>query len=159
MPRKRRAEEMGLRLRHLIALDAATVMRRLESRREEMFALFSRLRTREPLLSSLSTRFTSATLGELLELSVREQAVVHHFYERLEEMRWYFTYTEDMPGTVQQRFETLQRRLTEAYRGVLAALGPPLAPDGESVVEGEVVHAAPARPRPLRSRRTAPPER
>jgi len=139
MARRKKADETTLRVRNLLAMDATSIMRRLETRRGEMFALFSRLRSREPLLSSLASRYTSATFHDLLNLPVQEQAVVDHFYECLESMRWYFTYTEDMPGTVQQTFTTLHRRLEEAHRKLIATLGPPVSPDGITVVEGEVL--------------------
>lgn len=140
MPRRRtKADETADRIRNLIALDATNVMRRLEARRGEMFSLFSRLRTREPLLGPLSTRYASATFQELLHLPMPEQSVVNHFYESLDALRWYFTYTEDMPGTVQQTFVTLHRHLEEAHHRLVATLGPPAPPDSVTVVDAEVV--------------------
>ncbi len=139
MARRKKADETTLRVRNLLALDATHIMRRLEARRGEMFALFSRLRTREPLLSTLGSRYPSATFNDLLNLPVQEQAVVDHFYECVDSLRWYFTYTEDMPSTVQQTFTPLHRRLEEAHRKLIATLGPPVSPDGITVVEGEVV--------------------
>jgi hypothetical protein len=158
-PDGKKPDEMPARVRNLIALDAALIMRRLEARREEMFVLFSRLRSREPMLSPIATRFTSATFHDLVHLPEKEQAVVHAFHERLDEMRWYFTYTEDMPSTVQQTFTALYRRLEEAYRLLVVALGPPVTPEGAVVVEAQPVRGeAPsdevtlARARPLRKR-------
>lgn len=141
MPRRKQAQvdETTIRVRHLIALDATSIMRRLEARRAEMFTLFSRLRSREPMLSTLATRYTSANFHELVHLPVREQAVVDHFYECLDTLRWYFTYTEDMPSTAQQTFNTLHRRLEEAHRKLVATLGPVVSPDGVTVVDGEVI--------------------
>lgn len=138
MARRKKLDETPDRVRNLIALDAALIMRRLGARRDEMFTLFSRLRSREPMLSTIATRFTSATFHDLVHLPEKEQAVVHAFYERLDEMRWYFTYTEDMPSTVQQTFTALHRRLEEAYRLLVVALGPPVTPD-VAVVEAEPV--------------------
>ena len=137
--RKQVADETTARVRNLIALDAANIMRRLEARRSEMFVLFSRLRSREPMLSTIATRYSTATFHELVHLPVREQSVVDHFYECLDALRWYFTYTEDMPSTAQQTFNTLHRRLEEAHRKLVATLGPPASPDGVTVVEGEVL--------------------
>jgi len=135
-------DETTLRVRNLIALDAAHLMRRLEARRGEMFILFSRLRSRAPMLETLATRYTSATFHELMHLPAREQSVVDYFYECLDTMRWYFTYTEDMPSTAQQTFSTLHRRLEEAHRKLVAILGLPVSPDGVTVVEGEVLRRA-----------------
>lgn len=137
--RKKQLDETPARVRNLIALDAALIMRRLEARRDEMFILFSRLRSREPMLTTIATRFNSATFHDLVNLPEPDQAVVHGFYERLDEMRWYFTYTEDMPSTVQQTFIALHRRLEDAYRLLVVALGPPAPPDAPVVVEAEAV--------------------
>jgi hypothetical protein len=153
----RPADETPTRVRNLIAQDAANIMRRLEARRDEMFTLFSRLRSREPMLTTITTRFTSATFHDLVHLPVREQAVVNHFYEMLDELRWYFTYTENMPSTVAQTFITLHRRLEEAYRKLLLTLGPPATPDGVTVVEGEVLRREP--PAAPESKPTRPPPR
>ncbi|MDY7227305.1 hypothetical protein [Hyalangium rubrum] len=160
MARRKQPDETPARVRNLIALDAALIMRRLAARRDEMFTLFSRLRSREPMLSTITTRFNSATFHDLVHLPEREQAVVHAFHERLDEMRWYFTYTEDMPSTVQQTFTALYRRLEEAYRLLVVTLGPPVTPDGAVVVEAQPVRTeeAPsaevtlARARPARKR-------
>ena len=144
MPRRKQVpvDDTTIRVRHLIALDATSIMRRLEARRAEMFILFSRLRSREPMLSTLATRYTSANFHELAHLPVREQSVVDHFYESLDTLRWYFTYTEDMPSTAQQTFNTLHRRLEEAHRELIAALGPVVSPAGVTVVEGQVLRRA-----------------
>ncbi|SEU24284.1 hypothetical protein [Stigmatella erecta] len=154
--RKKPEDESTRRVRNLIALDAALIMRRLEARRDEMFVLFSRLRSREPMLTTLATRFTSATFHDLVHLPEKEQAVVHGFHERLDELRWYFTYTEDMPGTVQQTFIVLHRRLEEAYRQLVVALGPPLSPQGAVVVEAEPVRPEPSAPGALTGRPRLP---
>lgn len=139
MARRKKADEMAARVRNLLAMDAAGIMRRLEARRDEMFALFSRLRSREPLLGTITSRYATGAFEHLVHLSEQEQAVVDHFYERLDELRWYFTYTEDMPGTAQQIFSKLHKRLEEAYRVLVVTLGPPVPPDGARVVDVQAV--------------------
>ncbi|WP_309892722.1 hypothetical protein [Archangium sp.] len=147
MARRKKADaEATIRVRNLIALDAANIMRRLEARRGEMFALFSRLRSREPMLSTLATRYATATFHDLVHLPVHEQSVVDHFYECVDALRWYFTYTEDMPSTAQQTFVTLHRRIEEAHRKLVATLGHPVSPDGTTVVEGEVLRREDSNP-------------
>ncbi|MFP2927063.1 hypothetical protein ACLESO_18045 [Pyxidicoccus sp. 3LG] len=139
MARRKKADEMAARVRNLLAMDAAGIMRRLDARRDEMFTLFSRLRSREPLLGTIASRYASGAFEQLIYLSEQEQAVVDHYYERLDELRWYFTYTEDMPGTAQQIFTKLHKRLEEAYRVLVVTLGPPAPPDGARVVDVQVV--------------------
>ncbi|GHH03003.1 hypothetical protein JJE73_24105 [Comamonas sp. JC664] len=130
---------MASRVRNLLAMDAAGIMRRLDARKDEMFALFSRLRSREPLLDTITSRYASGAFDQLIHLPEQEQAVVDLYYARLEELRWYFTYTEDMPGTAQLIFSKLHKRLEEAYRVLVVTLGPPMPPDGARVVDVEAV--------------------
>ncbi|AEI66842.1 hypothetical protein [Corallococcus macrosporus] len=139
MARRKKAEEMASRVRNLLAMDAAGIMRRLDARKDEMFGLFSRLRSREPLLGTIASRYASGAFDQLIHLPEQEQAVVDHFYSRLDELRWYFTYTEDMPGTAQLIFSKLHKRLEESYRVLVVTLGPPVPPDGARVVDVEAV--------------------
>ncbi|MBJ6762878.1 hypothetical protein JGU66_19110 [Myxococcaceae bacterium JPH2] len=165
MARRRKADEMTARVRNLLAMDAAGIMRRLDARRDEMFLLFSRLRSREPLLGTIASRYADGAFTQLVHLTEQESAVVDHFYSRLDELRWYFTYTEDMPGTAQLTFNALHRRLEESYRVLRATLGPPARPDGVQVVDGQAVRhdedaatpppAALARAAPARKRGAA----
>ncbi len=139
MARRKKADQMAARVRNLLALDALGIMRRLDARKDEMFALFSRLRSRGPLLETLASRYADGAFEQLVHLTEQEQAVVDRFYERLDELRWYFTYTEDMPGTAQQSFVKLHKRLEEAYRVLVVTLGPPASADGVRVVDVEAI--------------------
>lgn len=136
-PRRPKSDEAA-RVRHLLALDAANLMSRLRARHADMVALFSRLRDRGPLLETVQCWFTSISFGELCLLSPAEQLAANGFYELLGEVRWYLQYTEDMPGTVQQRLGTFLRRLEERHVALVAALGPPDA-SGAPVVNAEVI--------------------
>jgi hypothetical protein len=138
--RKRRSQSVTDRVRHLLALDAAQVMKRLTSRQEEMVALFSRLRDRTPMLRTVSTWFDSITFGQLGLLEAREQRAVTRFYELLSELRWYLEYTEDMPSTVQQRLSAHVARLVAGHARLRAVIGPATG-GGGPVVEAEVVSA------------------
>ncbi|MEN9798390.1 MAG: hypothetical protein RL653_2086 [Pseudomonadota bacterium] len=135
---RRPPSDDAARVRHLLALDAANVMVRLRARNDEMVSLFSRLRDRGPLLDTVRCWFTSIAFGELCLLSPAEQLAANGFYELLGEVRWYLQYTEDMPGTVQQRLATFLRRLEERHLVLVAALGPPDA-SGAPVVNAEII--------------------
>ncbi len=130
-----------MRTRHLIALDARNVMKRLAGRRDEMIQLFSRLRDREPLLVAVHTWFVTITFSELSVLEPHEQNAVSAFYEVLAELRWYLQYTQDMPGKLQQRLDQHLKELDEHYRQLTAAIGPPDAKGGP-VVDAKVVRSA-----------------
>ena len=125
-------------MRHLIALDAQTVMRRLGARQAEMVALFSRLRDRSPLLDAVRSWFTSISFTELSAIEPPEQRAVIDFYELLGDLRWYLDYTEDMPLQVGQRVTQFVRELQVSHRKRTEAIGPPDA-RGAVVVEAQVL--------------------
>ncbi len=141
MARRKTKLDQPARIRHLIALDAANVMKRLNARRDEMVTLFSRLRDREPLLVAVHTWFVTITFEELALLDPPEQKAVSIFYEALADLRWYLQYTQDMPGKLQQYLDQHLRELDELCRALTAAIGPPDAKGGK-VVEAKVVRSA-----------------
>ncbi len=140
-PKRQKKATAAQRVRHLLALDAARVMARLEKRQGEVVTLFSRLRDREPLLAMVHSWFGTATFAELATLEPFEQAAAHAFHDLLDELRWYLTYTEDMPLTVQSTLDQLVRRLEEAHRVLVTHIGPPSG-RGAPVVDAEVVARA-----------------
>ncbi|MFY2561686.1 hypothetical protein ACN469_29065 [Corallococcus terminator] len=156
MARRKKADEMAARVRNLLAMDAAGIMRRLEARRDEMFALFSRLRSREPLLDTIASRYADGAFEQLIHLPEQEQAVVDRYYSNLDELRWYFTYTEDMPGTAQVNFIKLHKRLEEAYRVLVVTIGPPASADGARVVDVEVLSREDRENAPVKTLARAP---
>jgi hypothetical protein len=125
-------------VRHLIAVDAATVMARLGRRQAEMVRLFSQLRDRSPLLEVVQSWFQSITFTELAALEPKEQRAITVFYEQLADLRWYLRYTEDMPLQVGTRVTQFTRELTSAHRSLTETIGPPDA-DAAEVIEAHVV--------------------
>jgi hypothetical protein len=138
--KKPRAPQLAERVRHLLALDAATVLKRLETRQDEMLALFSRLRDRAPLLEAIRTAYSSITFTELVALAPAEQLAASTFFETLFELRWYLQYTEDMPQQVQLKLVQHLKRLRGAQQRLTAVIGPPDA-EGAPVVEVKVVRS------------------
>lgn len=139
-------------MRHLIAVDTATVMKRLAERQAEMVRLFSRLRDRSPLLEVVSSWFQTITFSELASIEPHEQKAVNIFYQLLGELRWYLQYTEDMPLQVQQRVVKFVIELRAAHRTLTEVIGPA---DGEGAV---VIEAKVVRPRQDSNLRPRPSE-
>lgn len=111
------------RVRNLIALDSAMVMRRLASRRHDMIATFSRKRDRRVLIEAVHTWFDTARFDELVLLEIEQQTAATQFYEQLDDLRYYFKYTEDMPGTAERALATRLKRLERAFQALAASLG------------------------------------
>ena len=138
MARRKKKVDLPARIRHLLALDAANLMRKLTDRRDEMVTLFSRLRDREPLLVAAHSWFTTITFGELAVLDPAEQKAASAFYEKIADLRWYMQYTQDMPQRLQQRLDQYLRELEETHQALTLAIGPPDA-KGEPVVDAKVI--------------------
>lgn len=120
--------DAAVRVRNLIAQDAANIMRRLERRLSTMLSDFSRLRDRQVLLGVLKSWFESARFDELAHLSPAEQAATSGFYESLDELREYFKYTQDMPKTAEQVLRVHYIELQKAHEHLLEVIGPALDP-------------------------------
>ena len=133
-PGLERWEADTAKVRHLLSLDAAAVMKRLEQKQDEAVSLFSRLRTREPLIELCRSRFVTTGFAELVRLSAKEQQAICAFHDVLGELRWYVSYTEDMPSTVRTTVSQLARRLDELHHRVRATLGPPEG-EGHPVID------------------------
>jgi len=110
-------------VKSLLGLEAEALMRRLEARRGQMIGLFSRHRDREALLWPLRSSLPSAGFSDLAQLEPAVQRAASAFCEELDELRWYFQYTEDMPQSAQGVFNQHLTRLRTAWGRLSAALG------------------------------------
>ena len=119
---RRKPTDAQARVRHLILIDAANVMARLEGRLEEGVSLFSRRRDREPLLGTVQSLFASISFGELSVLEPEEQLAASEFHELLGELRFYLHYTEDMPGQLERRVALLVGMLRARHDRLNSAL-------------------------------------
>ncbi len=122
------------RVRHLLSMDADSVMKRLASKQDEAVGLFSRLRTRDGMIELCRSGFTSITFSELVRLDPAEQQAVEAFHHVLNELRWYVRYTEDMPSTVKSTVTLYVVKLDGLHRLLNAAIGPPEA-KGNRVID------------------------
>jgi hypothetical protein len=129
-------DEASRRVRHLLVLDARTLVGRLVSRSDEMVRLFSRLRDRTPLLAATHTLWPSIGFDSLACLSVGEQRAALAFFELAQELRWYLSYTEDMPTQLRANVAGYVERLQLAL-GVLTAVLGPLDAEGARIVDAE----------------------
>ena len=82
---------------------------------------------REGLIELCRSDFTSAPFAELAKLEPKEQASTAAFHDLLHELRWYVSYTEDMPSTVKLTVAQYVRRLEELHHLLRVTLGPPEA--------------------------------
>jgi hypothetical protein len=122
-------------IRHVITLEATSLMLRLAQRQGEMVSLFSRLRDREALLAPFHSLLDSIAFESVASLTEPEQKSLSDFRELIHEMKWYLKFTEDMPTGVQLKLTSFIKRLEAAYAELSWAL------KNHQVVEGKVVKA------------------
>ncbi len=119
---RRPLSDAAIRSMHLVALDSTNLVRRLEERHLEMVSVFSRLRDREGLVGAMRNYGLSARFEDVSVLPPAVQTAVTQFYEVVDELRWYFQFTTDMPGTLAERFAGHRKRLEEAHAVLSVAL-------------------------------------
>lgn len=122
MKARTRPSDAAVRTMHLVALDATALVRRLQERQHEMLSAFSRLRDREGLLGAMRNFGLTARFEDLAVLAPEVQREVASFYELVDELRWYFQFTTDMPGALADRFTAHRLRLQAAHERLAQAL-------------------------------------
>lgn len=119
------AEERARRLAHLLALEVARVVHALEDRRSMIVRVWSRHRSREPLLDALFTRWRTVGLPELAMVAPEAVEPLEAFHRQVADLVTYARYTEDMPVTLSDTLEEAAAELRELAMDVLDALDEP----------------------------------
>jgi hypothetical protein len=137
-PQKKKVarDEPARRVRHLLVLDATTLLTRLGAHSDEMVRLFSRLRDRGPLLAATHTLWPTVGFESLATLPAVEQRAAAAFFELVGELRWYLSYTEDMPTQLRTSVAGFIERLQQACAVLIGVLGPVEA-DGARIVDAQ----------------------
>ncbi len=117
-----RLSDEAVRAMHLLALDATALVRRIESRHEQMVAGFSRLRDRDALLGALHAFGLTARFQDFSALPIAVQDAALRFYELADDLRWYCKFTQDMPGALSLRLEAFRRELAQAHAALARVL-------------------------------------
>ena len=112
---KSRKDELTQRYLLLLKLDAQNLLDRIKDRRLEFVEVFSLRRTREHFPRIFHTRYTDATLQDLVNCSSETIVALDQFHKQAEEMSWYLYQTEDMPATVEDSTYRMCRRLEKLH--------------------------------------------
>ena len=116
-------EERAERLRKLLALEVARVLEDLELRRDLLLELWGRTRDRSIFLDTVHSRWKTLGFPELTLLETETVAALDTFFRELEELRFYFRFTEDMPVHLADTYELGIVRLEAVGRYAIDALG------------------------------------
>jgi len=112
---KPQVDETTQRVLVLLKLDAKRLFFRIRDREPEYLAVFSLKRSRTHFKEIFTNRYDEIKISELLHCSQDVIVGLDQFYSKVEEMRWYLGYTEDMPGTVDEKVRHFIHDLTSLY--------------------------------------------
>lgn len=121
------------RLKTLLALEISRIVEDLISRRDFLVQMWSLHRDRTPFLETLSSRWSSLTMGELLNLEDEHLVAIEAFYREVDEFRLYIRFTQDMPVMLSGRYDWMTKRLESYGQQAVEHLGgAPFRPSGPS---------------------------
>ncbi len=111
------------RLRALLALEADRIVHDLEARKGFMMGVWARLRSREPFLETLFTRWRTVAVADLALLTEEQLVAMDAFHAALDDLRLYLRFTEDMPITLSERYDTRIVAIRRRGQAAIAAMG------------------------------------
>lgn len=94
----------------LMAEDTRLLFKRIFLRKDEYVNLFALKRTREHFENIFRTKFEDFTPELLSNCELKDIELFYEFHERVEELKWYLLYTDDMPNAIDEK---ISRKLHE----------------------------------------------
>lgn len=101
------------RMLMLLKLDAKRLFERIKYRAPEYMYEFSLKRTRDHFPAIFTNRYDSTTIKELMLCGQEVIVGLDLFYTKIDEMRWYLNYTQDMPNRVEDKVHAHIRELEQ----------------------------------------------
>ena len=99
----RKLKEHEISILIMIKLDAESLHERVVQREKEYLRIFSTKRTREHFKDVFKTRFWDIHPDDLKICSQEVLIQLNKFYSHIDNLFWYLSSTEDMPGTIVDR--------------------------------------------------------
>lgn len=115
--------ELPERLRRLLAMEIDRVQQDLILRREFLLETWSRHRDRGPFIDTVFVRWTTLSMTDLALVDAEAMAACEAFYRELEDFRLYMRFTQDMPATLEERYDLALRHLRAYADLALERLG------------------------------------
>jgi hypothetical protein len=111
------------RLRRLIALEITRILEDLDLRRPTLVELWSRHRDRTPFLDTVFSRWRTLSMVDLALVEADAMVACEAFYRELDDLRLYFQFTQDMPVTLEERYDEGMVRVSAYGRLAIGLLG------------------------------------
>jgi hypothetical protein len=137
--------ELPLRLRNLLALEVDRITTDLEYRKGFLLEVWSRHRDRGPFLDTVFSRWRTLAMSDLALMELECVTSCEAFYRELDELRMYFQFTQDMPTTMESRYDESVRRVRAYANLAIQLLGG--VPSRPIVDFAQVPIPVPSRPR------------
>ena len=132
-----RLSEQAQRVLLLIKNDSKRLYERVQLRAPEYMLVFNQKRTREHFRAVYNHRYDSTNIAELKLLSQELIIALDRFYTKIDEVRWYLYYTEDMPTTVEDKLYHSLAQLEKLYFSLEMYIDAEMSQEEESVVDEE----------------------
>lgn len=110
------------RVAYMLSLEVRRIVEDLELRMSLLVRVWSKMRSRQPLLNLLRCRFERVRPDDLLLLPMECMDLLDQFYRQLDEFRLYLQVTEDMPTALEIRYLHYQSVLTKISHSLLGRL-------------------------------------
>ena len=110
--------ELPERLRRLLALEIDRIVEDLGLRRDFLLDTWSRHRDRGPFIDTLFSRWRTLSMVDLALVEAEAIEACEAFYRELEDFQLYMRFTQDMPTTLADRYDSALKHIS-AY-GALA---------------------------------------
>lgn len=109
--RQRSPNEQRERLAALLLREIDRIVFDLGFRKDMLFRLWSKHRTRQPLLQTMRSRYFDLTAKDLTCFPVEIIRMLDGFYRLLDSFIFYVSYTEDMPQALSAKFDSFLEEL------------------------------------------------
>lgn len=121
----------------LIKMDASSLFSRIKERKVEYLGLFAIKRTRKHFDDIFFTRYHEVGIKELLHCPEECLVAMDNFYNSVERMQWYFSCTEDMPATVEDKTNRKIKEIEGLFQMLCLYIDAELSPQQleEEVIE------------------------
>ena len=111
----KRSNKEIIKMMSIIQNDSNSLYDRLISREKEYLKILSLKRTRSHFQELFKSHYDTIRIEELKCFSVDLINAINSFYLVVADLKWYLSYTEDMPMVVQDKIEIELKNLDKCY--------------------------------------------
>ena len=123
----------------LFKQDVESLFDRVSKRHKEYVSIFAAQRTREHFDFIFRNKYETATMEMLGHCPRDVLEALGSFYREIDDLRWYFSHTEDMPISIQDLLQKKIKILLKLKNSATDCIDRALFAMGESLFQSEVI--------------------